>query len=109
MIPKYINANELKAILLDRHNSALKLGGLDDQLIAGAISGVIRLIDTFPAAEVAEIVRCKDCKYRPTDGLPYQSCPMWDSGDDLLGAWWKGDNDGFCHYGERRKDDAEIH
>ena len=56
-----------------------------------------------------KIVRCKDCKYRPTGELPHQSCPMWDSGDDFLGALWKGVDDGFCHYAERRKDDAEIH
>lgn len=63
MSPRYIDANELKATLYDRRNSALKLGGLDDQIIAGAVSGVIRLIDAFPTVEVAEIARCRDCLY----------------------------------------------
>lgn len=62
-------------------------------------------INDYLTSDVVEVVRCKDCKYRPTNGLPNQSCPMWDNGNDFLGSYWKGNDDGFCNYGERRKDD----
>ena len=50
-----------------------------------------------------EVVRCKDCKYMTehydTDGnVPYWTCSEWDSGTDY---------DGYCHYGERRKDERK--
>lgn len=56
-----------------------------------------------PVADIVKVVRCKDCKYRPVDGLPYQSCPMWDSGDEGYGAGWNGTDNGFCYYGEPRR------
>ncbi len=28
------------------------------------LDGVMAVLDTIPAADVAEVVRCKDCKYR---------------------------------------------
>ena len=57
-------------------------------------------IEAFPAADVVEIVRCKDCKYynhrhHYCDGIGY-----WFG---LEGEW--SDN-GFCYKAERR-DDAE--
>lgn len=70
---------------------------------------IANAINDYLTSDVVKIVHCKDCKYRPTSGLPHQSCPMWDNGNDFLGAYWKGNDDGFCHYGERRKDNAEIH
>lgn len=49
---------------------------------------------------VAELIRCKDCKYMAehydTDGnAPYWTCLEWDSGTDY---------DGFCHYAERKEE-----
>ncbi len=74
-----------------------------------SLSDVRKSLQMTPTADVVEVVRCKDCKYRPTSGLPHQSCPMWDNGNDFLGAYWKGNDDGFCNYGERRKDNEQVH
>lgn len=56
-------------------------------------------IESVPAADVAEVVRCGQCKYcvehYDTDGnAPYWTCKEWDSGTDY---------DGYCHYGERKE------
>ena len=48
-----------------------------------------------PAADVTEVVRCKDCKYHNAP-----PCPM------RLSLNWTKDND-FCSYGERRNDAAD--
>lgn len=55
-------------------------------------------VDGFPAHDVIEVVRCKDCKHRDDDafcsgrGWPTQLVP----------------DDGFCDKGMRRED-GEIH
>ena len=65
-----------------------------------AIDVVENIMDNAPTIDVAESIRCKDCKYMTehydTDGnVPYWTCSEWDSGTDY---------DGYCHYGERRED-----
>lgn len=49
------------------------------------------------AADVAPVVRCKDCKYWQdnNDGYPHEEC-----------RWWHGetpDANDFCSYGERKE------
>lgn len=61
-------------------------------------------ISKIPTADVVEVVRCKDCKFRGTDDClnSYYS--------EYEGAYVDPmDDDGFCSYGERRKENAEIH
>lgn len=48
------------------------------------------------AANVVEVVRCKDCYLRNTEACPF--C-FWDCGE-LMG--YTEDND-FCSYGERKE------
>ena len=56
-----------------------------------------RLIDAIPAADVAEVVRCKDCIYH-SGALP---------GQPNIICFQMKDND-FCSYGARmNKEDAE--
>lgn len=53
-------------------------------------------LDDIPAADVVEVVRCKDCKYNGSI-----SCPTFN--DNPNGKDWQAleDND-FCSYGERK-------
>ena len=56
------------------------------------------------ADDVVKVVRCKDCKFRGTDDClnSYYS--------EYEGAYVDPmDDDDFCSYGERRKENAEIH
>lgn len=60
---------------------------------------VMREIANFPAADVVEVVRCRECRKRQTP-----DCAMWYRCSICGGEWsWETDN-GFCSYGERRED-----
>ena len=58
-------------------------------------SSLIDSISNIPAADVAPVVRCMDCKYWQdnNDGYPHEEC-RWGHGET------PDDND-FCSYGER--------
>lgn len=53
-------------------------------------------IARIPAADVREVVYCRDCKWTKTDGMddPAIYCEKWDK--------WEVPNDGFCWNGRRR-------
>ena len=57
------------------------------------------IIATFPAADVVEVVRCKECKYWECgkDYEPY--CNHWGNMMSETNA------DDFCSYGERKNND----
>lgn len=58
------------------------------------------ICDSFkPAADVVEVVRCKDCKYAfmTIDGERARYCDMFDSDDGVF-----FDKNHFCSYGERK-------
>lgn len=77
---KYINADELKKALYhleDWEKTETKYVSL---------SLIYRAINEEPAADVVEIVRCKDCKKQNECGLYVDSEPEW-----------------FCADGERRE------
>ena len=61
-------------------------------------AGVRTIIAGMPVADVAPVVRCKDCKYwqNNNDGYPREEC-RWGHGE-IPEA-----ND-FCSYGERREE-----
>jgi hypothetical protein len=62
--------------------------------IESVVSGLERARDSVeyaPAADVVEVVRCKDCKRRNPVG---SKC--------LRDNLWHGDSD-FCSYGERKE------
>ena len=59
-------------------------------------SMVIRHIRNAPAADVMEVVRCKDCIWRGRE-----ECAMFYRCDCGEQHTWETDND-FCSYGERR-------
>ena len=57
-------------------------------------------IDNMPAADVMEVVRCKDCIWRGRE-----ECAMFYRCDCGEQHTWETDND-FCSYGERRDENA---
>lgn len=60
-------------------------------------SSLIDSISKLPAADVAPVVRCKDCKYWQdnNDGYPHEEC-RWGHGETP-------DANDFCSYGERKE------
>ena len=69
----------------------------DDYAYAAA-----KLLDTVPTADVQEIVRCKDCRWRGTE-----ECSMYYRCNCGEQHTWETDND-FCSYGERKCGDCNI-
>ena len=58
----------------------------------GLADCIARDISELPAADVAEVVRCKDCKYGD-----YMLCLRTNDG------FWRKETD-FCSYGERMEE-----
>ena len=58
----------------------------------GLADCIARDISELPAADVAEVVRCKDCKYGD-----YMLCLRTNDG------FWRKETD-FCSYGKRREE-----
>lgn len=60
------------------------------------VESVIEFIKDLPTVDVAEVVRCRDCKFRKTEdcAMHYEcECGQQNS--------WETDND-FCSFGKRR-------
>lgn len=64
-----------------------------------------QFIRNFPAADVVEVVRCKDCKYSEHWYRDKRLCRLW-YGEEKPSAPIDVFDDGFCNYGERRANDA---
>ena len=81
MDKEYIEREALKRTLIDKK-------GFYPAIVKDAI-------ESAPAADVVEVVRCKDCYLRNTEACPF--C-FWDCGE-LMG--YTEDND-FCSYGKKK-------
>ena len=57
----------------------------------------VAFVEDVPVADVAPVVRCKDCKYWQdnNDGYPHEEC-RWGHGETP-------DANDFCSYGERKE------
>lgn len=64
----------------------------------GHTSKDVRRLLSIPAADVAPVVRCKNCKYWQDndDGYPHEEC-RWGHGETP-------DANDFCSYGDRREE-----
>lgn len=65
-----------------------------------AYSAALREIRNAPAADVAPVVRCKDCKYGDYDSKPDGAMVCLRTKD----GFWRKETD-FCSYGERKDND----
>ena len=96
---KYINADDLLSVLKDVHPMDYYGMALKAQVIS------------LPSADVVEVVRCKDCKYRLKEWRSDKRLKdkgYWAYGcehfAELMGYWgWGGDDYDFCSYGERKE------
>lgn len=89
---KYIDAVKTAEIVSERHKIPLS-----------------ELVDTFvevPTADVVEVVRCRDCRYRGSGDV----CPMFHLCYSVSeGYYWEDftmDNK-FCSYGAKKDGDKE--
>lgn len=92
MTTKYIEINraiETALLLLEE--------GEDEQTLAynAALVAFIKNMENAPAADVVEVVRCKDCKHYKT---MFCKMDIWHKDITL----YRADENDFCSYGERK-------
>ena len=75
------------------------LTALQDSDLFNTTERQLRAIRELPAADVAEVVRCKDCKYGDYDSKPNGAMVCLRTKD----GFWREETD-FCSYGERREE-----
>lgn len=82
---------------IERGTAIAKLTALEVTNPIATMIDAKRLLADMPAADVAPVVRCKDCKYWQdnNDGYPHKEC-RWGHGETP-------DANDFCSYGERRE------
>ena len=66
-----------------------------------SLNELINRICNLPTADVVQVVRCKDCIHRDPED---KKC---DCSFQAMGGILPMDDDDFCSYGERRKEDEE--
>lgn len=78
---------------------------VDDEQGCGLLEDVIREVDAQPAADVAPVVRCKDCKHYRNypNGLCYLHTEPKTNARGYSGEAVCVEPDDFCSYGERKK------
>lgn len=78
-----------------------------DRTHIGAPGGARKLMADAPAADVVEVVRCKDCAYREQLGDRLMCRRTAHKSDN--GCWFglrATANEHFCSYGERRTENG---
>lgn len=76
-----------------------ELGG-ESGIYADAYNDLAEDFHSIPAADVAPVVRCKDCKYYDM-GVCLK---IYSDGNAHAAAWQKRRPDDFCSYGERKEE-----
>ena len=65
-------------------------------------NGLINIINDAPTVDVAQVVRCKDCKYGSYDSKPNGAMVCLRTND----GFWRKETD-FCSYGEKKGEKPE--
>jgi len=86
---KYIDAELFVAYMSGVKQKSKLLG----YILAADEDEIIRLIKKQPAADVAEVVRCRECRYREKEQPGMVYCP------NTVGGWV--DEDWFCADGAK--------
>ena len=89
---------------IDAENIKLKGISVFDQNLEMLIplSDVRKSLQMTPTADVVEVVRCKDCIHRDPED---KKC---DCSFQANGGIFPMDDDDFCSYGEKKKEDVDA-
>jgi len=83
-----------------RKQDAIDVAREDGKKIPTVAIRIMHDIKALPAADVVPVVRCKDCRKRRKDGY----CTKFIQNiSGIASAWYMPQDDDFCSYGERRK------
>ena len=97
-MPRYIDAEELTQEverIIESNEKNLDITPRTKEVYLLGMKHTLDFVKVTPAADVVEVVRCKDCKhFRPSEISTANFCE-WHSDLEIQG------ND-FCNYGERK-------
>lgn len=85
----------------------------DGQQTLDPVDDIILLcsaVDMIPTADVVEVVRCKDCKYKHITSDCRVMCKRYAKKSELNNEWYgltATDDNHFCSYGERKPPEGE--
>lgn len=94
---EYLDREAFKKSVEERYCKPCKAEGKDHNgcwCRSCWVDDMLDEVDCFQPADVAPVVRCKDCKYHYDCGVHF--C-------DRLGMDCPDDSDFFCSYGERKE------
>ena len=102
---RLIDEDAFDSMLKDAQAECKKSGG---NFRYGVLSTVRANLANMPTIDAVQIVRCKECKHKPTWDhnsieFPDDKCPC--QCEDCFYSWIPKD-DWYCANGERRKDDV---
>lgn len=101
-MPKwFINAKELWKMLIHQRDINKELPSAFS--VNMGINQAVGLMNSLPAADVVEVVRCKDCRHyiQPWQDCEECRCSVFNGSYDRP---FPTEPDDFCSYGERRCD-----
>ena len=98
---EYIDREALRKVLENWRDAH---ADVDDEQGCGLLEDVIWEVDAQPAADVAPVVRCKDCKHYRNypNGLCYLHTEPKSNARGYSGEAVCVEPDDFCSYGERK-------
>lgn len=99
---KYADVELLKSTMLENVNIMAEVLGDENADSYVSVNHVIDLIDGLPAADVQEVVRCKDCKYLLKDLSEREAhlCVRTPLANSVT-------LDSYCSYGERKGGESQ--
>lgn len=103
---EYIDREALRKVLENWRDAH---ADVDDEQGCGLLEDVIWEVDAQPAADVAPVVRCKDCKHyrNHPNGLCYLHTEPKENARGHSGNAVCVEPEDFCSYGERKDGGAK--
>ena len=98
MAGDYIRREDARRIVVQLDKYAWKSPVSDERRVTVDVDLVKFGLDRIPAADVAEVVRCKDCEYLVNTTINANGFLICDISDMEIAP------DDFCSYGERREE-----
>ena len=98
MAGDYIRREDARRMVVQLDKYAWKSPVSDERRVTVDVDLVKFGLDRIPAADVAEVVRCKDCEYLVNTTINANGFLICDISDMEIAP------DDFCSYGERREE-----
>ena len=101
---RYVDADLLYKEVTEKFRD-INAGGYPFNLV---VCDMARLVEKAPTADVVEVVRCKDCKYRETFACPVyrEEFATWEEDGYIeheVLIFDDSTDDFFCSYGKRKE------